>query len=206
MTDVVSGNVANVSGNEKPPDSGDCAEVDGWTRTPGAGVRYRMTKKLGRRCSGGRAPMNQSFCHLPRRSVNRFPARRAENRLCEIQSAFCGLRTLSTALSSVEGLLASGSGWYSALVVVVGLAFAGWYFFLKSDPEPRAAIEKTPVVTDEHRVGPRRRQRARAGSTAPIPSSRGAPTTSWATASPRSSSPTWPRAPRPGAPTTSPAP
>ena len=34
------------------------------------------------------------------------------------------------------------------LVVVVGLAFAGWYFFLKSDPEPPAAIENTPVVTN----------------------------------------------------------
>jgi polyisoprenoid-binding protein YceI len=33
------------------------------------------------------------------------------------------------------------------LVVVVGLAFAGWYFFLKTDPEPRAAIEETPIVT-----------------------------------------------------------
>jgi polyisoprenoid-binding protein YceI len=30
-------------------------------------------------------------------------------------------------------------------VVVIGLAFAGWYFFLKSDPEPRAAIKLTPV-------------------------------------------------------------
>ena len=34
------------------------------------------------------------------------------------------------------------------LVVVVALAVAGWYFFLKSDPEPRAAIEETPVVTE----------------------------------------------------------
>jgi polyisoprenoid-binding protein YceI len=34
------------------------------------------------------------------------------------------------------------------LVVVVGLAFAGWYFFLKSDPEPRAAITNTPIVTN----------------------------------------------------------
>ncbi len=33
------------------------------------------------------------------------------------------------------------------LVVVVGVAFAGWYFFLKSDPEPRAAIKLTPIVT-----------------------------------------------------------
>jgi polyisoprenoid-binding protein YceI len=33
-----------------------------------------------------------------------------------------------------------------AVVVVVGLAVAGWYFFLKSDPEPRAAIEETPTV------------------------------------------------------------
>jgi polyisoprenoid-binding protein YceI len=32
------------------------------------------------------------------------------------------------------------------LVVVTGLAFAGWYFFLKSDPEPRAAIKVTPTV------------------------------------------------------------
>jgi polyisoprenoid-binding protein YceI len=36
-----------------------------------------------------------------------------------------------------------------AVVVVVGVAFAGWYFFLKSDPEPRAAIEKTKVVEPE---------------------------------------------------------
>ena len=33
------------------------------------------------------------------------------------------------------------------VVVVVGLAFAGWYFFLKTDPEPRAAIKETPIVT-----------------------------------------------------------
>jgi polyisoprenoid-binding protein YceI len=39
-----------------------------------------------------------------------------------------------------------------AVVVLVGLAFAGWYFFLKSDPEPRAKIEETPVVADESSV------------------------------------------------------
>src|SRR4029077_17315081 len=39
------------------------------------------------------------------------------------------------------------------LVVIVGLAFAGWYFFLKSDPEPRAAIRNTPVVTDSTVAG-----------------------------------------------------
>lgn len=33
------------------------------------------------------------------------------------------------------------------LVVVVGLAFAGWWFFLKTDPEPRAAIVLTPTTT-----------------------------------------------------------
>ncbi|MFN8025854.1 MAG: YceI family protein [Acidimicrobiia bacterium] len=33
------------------------------------------------------------------------------------------------------------------LVVVVGLAFAGWWFFLKTDPEPRAAIKLTPTTT-----------------------------------------------------------
>jgi polyisoprenoid-binding protein YceI len=33
------------------------------------------------------------------------------------------------------------------LVVVVGLGVAGWYFFLKTDPEPRAAIKLTPIVT-----------------------------------------------------------
>ena len=33
------------------------------------------------------------------------------------------------------------------LVVVIGLAFAGWWFVLKSDPEPRAAIELTPTTT-----------------------------------------------------------
>ncbi|MEX2100351.1 MAG: YceI family protein [Acidimicrobiia bacterium] len=32
------------------------------------------------------------------------------------------------------------------VVIVVALAVAGWYFFLKSDPEPRAAIEETPTV------------------------------------------------------------
>jgi polyisoprenoid-binding protein YceI len=34
------------------------------------------------------------------------------------------------------------------LVLVVALGFAGWYFFLKTDPEPRATITETPVVTD----------------------------------------------------------
>ena len=34
-------------------------------------------------------------------------------------------------------------------VVVIGLAFAGWWFFLKSDPEPRAAIVETPVQESE---------------------------------------------------------
>jgi polyisoprenoid-binding protein YceI len=34
------------------------------------------------------------------------------------------------------------------LVVIVALGVAGWYFFLKTDPEPRAAIKETPVVTD----------------------------------------------------------
>src|SRR3954452_7767804 len=34
------------------------------------------------------------------------------------------------------------------LVAVVALGVAGWYFFLKTDPEPRAAIKETPVVTD----------------------------------------------------------
>jgi polyisoprenoid-binding protein YceI len=36
-----------------------------------------------------------------------------------------------------------------ALVVVIGLGVAGWYFFLKTEPEPPAAIKLTPVVTDE---------------------------------------------------------
>ena len=34
-----------------------------------------------------------------------------------------------------------------ALVVLVGVAVAGWYFFLKSDAEPRLQLKKTPVVT-----------------------------------------------------------
>lgn len=33
------------------------------------------------------------------------------------------------------------------VVVVVGLGVAGWYFFLKTDPAPRAAITLTPIVT-----------------------------------------------------------
>jgi polyisoprenoid-binding protein YceI len=32
------------------------------------------------------------------------------------------------------------------LVVIVALGVAGWYFFLKTDPEPRAAIKVTPTV------------------------------------------------------------
>jgi polyisoprenoid-binding protein YceI len=39
------------------------------------------------------------------------------------------------------------------LVVVIGLGVAGWYFFLKTDPEPRAAIKETPVVTDTTGAG-----------------------------------------------------
>jgi polyisoprenoid-binding protein YceI len=34
-----------------------------------------------------------------------------------------------------------------AVVVLAGAAVAGWYFFLKSDAEPRAKIEDTPVVS-----------------------------------------------------------
>lgn len=34
------------------------------------------------------------------------------------------------------------------LAVVAGGLFAFWYFVLKSDPEPRAKIKETPVVTD----------------------------------------------------------
>ncbi len=33
------------------------------------------------------------------------------------------------------------------LVVIVGAGFAGWYFFLKTDPSPRAKIKETPTVT-----------------------------------------------------------
>jgi polyisoprenoid-binding protein YceI len=33
-----------------------------------------------------------------------------------------------------------------AVVAVIALATAGWYFFVKSDPEPRAAIKETPTV------------------------------------------------------------
>jgi polyisoprenoid-binding protein YceI len=40
-----------------------------------------------------------------------------------------------------------------AVIVVIGVAVAGWYFFLKSDPEPRAAIEETPVVSTQAPVG-----------------------------------------------------
>jgi polyisoprenoid-binding protein YceI len=32
------------------------------------------------------------------------------------------------------------------IVVLIAVAFAGWYFFLKSDPEPRVAIKRTPVA------------------------------------------------------------
>ena len=39
------------------------------------------------------------------------------------------------------------------VVLLVGLAFAGWYFFLKTDPAPRAAIEETPVVTESTVAG-----------------------------------------------------
>jgi polyisoprenoid-binding protein YceI len=39
------------------------------------------------------------------------------------------------------------------LVVVVGLGVAGWYFFLKTDPAPRAEIKLTPVVTDSTVAG-----------------------------------------------------
>src|SRR5919106_2378448 len=42
----------------------------------------------------------------------------------------------------VKILIAVGA----AVVVLVALAFAGWYFFLKSDPEPRVSIERTPVA------------------------------------------------------------
>jgi polyisoprenoid-binding protein YceI len=41
-----------------------------------------------------------------------------------------------------------------AVVVVIGIAVAGWYFFLKSDPAPRATIEKTPIVSTLAPAGP----------------------------------------------------
>ncbi len=40
-----------------------------------------------------------------------------------------------------------------AVIVVVGVAVAGWYFVLRSDPEPRAAIEETPIVSTQAPVG-----------------------------------------------------
>jgi polyisoprenoid-binding protein YceI len=40
-----------------------------------------------------------------------------------------------------------------AAVIVAVLAVAGWYFFLKSDPEPRAAIEETPTVVPDPAAG-----------------------------------------------------
>lgn len=39
------------------------------------------------------------------------------------------------------------------VVVVAALAFAGWYFFLKTDPAPPASIKLTPIVTDSTVVG-----------------------------------------------------
>jgi polyisoprenoid-binding protein YceI len=39
------------------------------------------------------------------------------------------------------------------VVVVVALGVAGWYFFLKTDPEPRAAITLTPIVTESTAAG-----------------------------------------------------
>jgi polyisoprenoid-binding protein YceI len=39
------------------------------------------------------------------------------------------------------------------VVVLVALGVAGWYFFLKTDPKPRAAIEQTPVVTESTPAG-----------------------------------------------------
>jgi polyisoprenoid-binding protein YceI len=47
----------------------------------------------------------------------------------------------------------------AAVVLLAALAFAGWYFFLKSDTEPRVAIKKTPVaeggaLDGTYRVGP----------------------------------------------------
>lgn len=39
------------------------------------------------------------------------------------------------------------------VVVIVALGAAGWYFFLKTDPEPRAAIEQTPIVTESTVAG-----------------------------------------------------
>jgi polyisoprenoid-binding protein YceI len=40
-----------------------------------------------------------------------------------------------------------------AVVVVVGLGVAAYFLFLKSDPEPRAAIEETPIVTTTTAAG-----------------------------------------------------
>lgn len=52
-------------------------------------------------------------------------------------------------------LIAAGA----VVVLLIALAFAGWYFFLKSDPEPRVSIKKTPVaeggaIDGTYRVSP----------------------------------------------------
>jgi polyisoprenoid-binding protein YceI len=39
------------------------------------------------------------------------------------------------------------------LIVVVGLGVAAYFLFLKSDPEPRAAIKQTPIVTESTQAG-----------------------------------------------------
>jgi polyisoprenoid-binding protein YceI len=39
------------------------------------------------------------------------------------------------------------------LVVVAGLLFAGWYFFLRTEAEPRATIKLTPIVTSTTAAG-----------------------------------------------------
>jgi polyisoprenoid-binding protein YceI len=39
------------------------------------------------------------------------------------------------------------------LLAIVALAVAGWYFFLKSDPEPRAEIKQTPLQTQAPTTG-----------------------------------------------------
>src|SRR6266545_2019816 len=115
-------------GNEKPP-----TEVDGRVRTPGAGVRYRMTMtvlKVLTRVSGSRYITAERSRTLDAGRPYRSRSVRATIR--EVPMSRLAKVLIATAVVVV--------------LVVVGGGFAFYKLFVESNPKPPAKITKTATV------------------------------------------------------------
>jgi len=71
-----------------------------------------------------------------------------------VPSAVAGVRARAEKARQKRVVLVRLVKWLVvAIVVAAGLAFAGWWFLLKSDPAPRAAIIETPTTTPTTAAG-----------------------------------------------------